>query len=220
MSRFLLGLLVAGLTSTVLAQEVTGIKIDKDKKAVIIDAKVAPRKVLKDEIYPIEVIACWPHPKGKKAHETVVSIDVKPSDVHKALESLGGKAGKPARGEMGPAKGPEVKIFLEIPDGTGTKKISIHRFLIDPKTKEAFPRDTTFLFTGSVMTKVDPTKAEETYGADVSGTLISVFPVTDETVLQSSLTMKDEKNLKLEVNAELLPKEGTAVKLILELVGK
>ncbi|MCX7664661.1 MAG: YdjY domain-containing protein [Gemmataceae bacterium] len=218
MTGFVLGLVLVSLGSTMAPQESSGIKIDKDRNAVIIDAKVAPRKVLKDEIYPIEVIACWPHPKGKKAHETVVSIDVKPSDVHKALESLGGKAGKPARGEMGPARGQEVKIFLEIPDGSGSKKISIQRFLLDPKTKEPFPRDTTFLFTGSAKTKVDPTKPEETYGADVTGTLIAIFPVTDETVIQSSLTMKDEKNLKLEVNKDLLPKEGTAVKLILELV--
>ena len=51
------------------------------------------------KIYPIEVVACWANPKGKKAHETVLTIDVKPSDVHKALESIGLKPGKPARGE-------------------------------------------------------------------------------------------------------------------------
>ena len=49
-----------------------------------IDAKIAPRKLehLK-EIYPIEVIACWPHPKGKKAHETVVNCQARPSEVHR-----------------------------------------------------------------------------------------------------------------------------------------
>ena len=62
-----------------------GIKVDKEKKTVTIDAKVAPRKIY-DDIYPIEVIACWPYKKdpkpgdraGKKAHETVVTIDVMP----------------------------------------------------------------------------------------------------------------------------------------------
>ena len=196
-----------------------GIKVDKDKMAVIIDAKVAPRKLPSlDQIYPIEVVACWPHPKGKKAHETVVTIDVKPSDVHKALESLGLKAGKPARGEGPAAVGPELKVFLEIPDGGGTKKVSIHRFLVDPKTKQGFPKDVKFKFTGSVMTKADPTKPEEVYGADVNGTLIAIYPVTDETVCQTTLTMKEEKYLKLDVDAALLPKEGTAVKLILEVV--
>ena len=64
-----------------------GLVVDKDAKTVTIDAKIAPRKLphLKGVIYPLEVIACWPHPKGKKAHETIVTIDdsIKPSDVHK-----------------------------------------------------------------------------------------------------------------------------------------
>ena len=48
----------------------------------VCDAKVAPRKLPKyDQVYPIEVVASWPDPKGKKAHETVVTVDVKPSDV-------------------------------------------------------------------------------------------------------------------------------------------
>src|SRR5262249_58249230 len=131
MERSLVVGLLGMLAAPAWAGDPEGIKVDKDKKAVIIDAKVAPRKLVKyDQIYPIEVVACWPDPKGKKAHETVVTIDVKPSDVHKALESLGLKPGKPAVGEDKVAEGPEVKVSLEIPDGGGTKKLSIHRFLL------------------------------------------------------------------------------------------
>src|SRR5262245_65374203 len=86
-----------------------GVKVDKAKKTVTIDAKMAPRKLeyLKGEIYPIEVIACWPHPKGKKAHETIVTIEAAPSAVHRALEELGLKAGAPIMGAAKePAKGP------------------------------------------------------------------------------------------------------------------
>ena len=208
---------VLAIAATSACADPEGIKIDKDKKAVIVDAKVAPRKLPQyDQIYPIEVVACWANPKGKKAHETVLTIDVKPSDVHKALESIGLKPGKPARGEDAESVGPEVKVSLEIPDGGGTRKLSIHRFLIDPKTKQAFPRDVKFRFTGSAMSKPDPTKDDEVYGADLSGTLIAIYPVTNETVCQTSLTMKDEKHLKLDVDSSVLPKEGTAVKLIIE----
>ena len=38
-----------------------------------------------------------------------------------------------------------------------------------------------------------PDKKEEVYGADISGTLITIFPVTDQAVFQSNLTMKEEK---------------------------
>ena len=110
--------------------------------------------------------------------------------------------------------------MLEIPDGGGTKKLSIHRFLLDPKTKQPFPKEVKFRFTGSVMSKPDPTKPDETYGADLTGTLIAVYPVTDETVCQTSLTLKDAEYIKLEVDPTLLPKEGTPVKIIIEATGK
>src|SRR5215468_8920339 len=89
-----------------------GITIDKDKRLIKIDAKMAPRKLehLK-EIYPLEVVACWPHPKGKKAHETVVTIEAKPSAVHQALVDLGLKPGTPVMGEAkDPPQGPPVKL--------------------------------------------------------------------------------------------------------------
>src|SRR3954452_18521783 len=79
-----------------------GVAVDKDKRTVTIDAKIAPRKLddekFKGVIYPIEVIACWAYPKGQKAHETVVTFDVNPSAIHKALEELGLKPGKPVKG--------------------------------------------------------------------------------------------------------------------------
>ncbi len=198
------------------------VTVDKEKKAVIIDATIAPRKLAHlAEIYPIELIAGWAHPKGKKAHETVVIIEANPSEVHKALEDLGIKPGKPARGEGTQAEGPDVAVFIEVAAGDGpAKKLSVDKFLVDPKTKKPFPKNVKFRFTGSVMSQEAPDKPEKKYGADLTGTLIAVFPVTDETVLQSSLTMKEEKYLKLETNKDTLPKEGTAVKLILEVVGK
>jgi hypothetical protein len=55
------------------------------------------------------------------------------------------------------------------------------------------------------------------YAADLSGTLIAIFPVTNETVFQSSLTMADEPSLKLETDKTLLPAEGTAVTLVIRI---
>ena len=56
----------------------------------------------------------------------------------------------------------------------------------------------------------------QVYGADLTGTLITIFPVTDDTVFQSSLGKKDEGKWRLEVNKDIVPKEGTAVKLIIQ----
>lgn len=196
-----------------------GVRLDKAKRTVFIDAKIAPRKLphLK-EVYPIEVIACWPHPKGKKAHETVVTIEAKPSAVHKALMDLGLKPGAPVMGESKtPPQGPEVNLYLDIPGPDGeAKRVPIDRTLVDLRNGKAFPKSVKFRFTGSALTQPDPTKSEKVYGADLTGTLIAIFPVTDQTVLQTSLTMEFEKFLKLQTNAKVLPKEGTPVKLVIE----
>jgi hypothetical protein len=193
-----------------------GLTVDRGKRTVTIPCKVAPRKLpnLK-AVYPIEVIATWPAPKGRKAHETVVTFGVKPSDVHKALESLGVKAGKPARGQVGKASGPEVQLFLELAAAGAAKRVPIEEALVDTRSGKAPPK-LTWLFTGSAMTLPDPEKDDKVYGADVSGTLITIFPVTDETVIQSSLGAKDEGKWRLEVNKGLLPPEGSAVKLVIQ----
>jgi hypothetical protein len=190
----------------------TGFTVDKDKRTLTIPAKIAPRKLpnLK-QIYPIEVIATFPAPRGQKAHETVVTYDVKPSAIHKALVGLGLKAGKPALGENGKATGPLVELFLEL----NGNKIPIEETLVDLKSGKTLPK-MKWHFTGSAEKMPDPEKDDKVYGADLSGTLITIFPVTDDTVFQSDLGAKAEGKWKLEVNRKLLPKEGTAVKLIIQ----
>jgi hypothetical protein len=202
------------------------ITVDKDKKTILIPCTVAPRKLPHlDKTYPIEVIAtnAYRQPKGsdvrgQKAHETVVVIDdkIKPSDVHKALEQFGLKPGKPAIGEGTKAEGPEVRVFLEVPGADGNpQKLPIEKTLTDTKTGKPVPA-LKWHFTGSAMKQPDPEKDDKVYGADFTGTFIGLFPVTNDTVFQTNLTMKEEPLLKLETNKSVLPKEGTPVKLIIE----
>ena len=213
-------LLILAVSVSGRAAEKSGVVVDKDKRTVTIDAKVAPRKINDPKymniIYPIEVIACWAYPKGQKAHETVVTIEAKPGEVHKALETLGLKPGKPVVGDVKEgARGPAVNVYIEVPTSTGTRRVPIEKVLIDPRSGKSMPK-VKWIFTGSAMKKPDPQKDEKVYGADLTGTLIAIFPVTDETVMQTSLTMKEEKYLKLETDTKVLPKEGTPVKLVLE----
>jgi hypothetical protein len=215
---------LAALSAAAADKEPAGIVVDKDKGTVTIPAKIAPRKIddpaYKGIIYPIEVVACWAYPKGKKAHETVVTVEVKPSEVHKALEGLGLKAGKPAAAEKVNPEGPEVNMYLEIPAGEGeTKRVPIEKTLIDPRTNKPLGK-LKWRFTGSAMVQPNPDKDEKVYGADESGTLIAIFPVTNLTVFQTNLLLEDEKFVKLETDKKLLPKEGTPVKLIIEVPPK
>lgn len=210
---WLLGVLAGvGLTIETRAD----LKVDRDRRTVSIPAKVAPRKIddpRYKEVYPVEVIATHPFPKGKKAHETVVTFDVKPSEIHKALVDLGLKPGTPARTAKDRQTGPEVRIFLEINPGKGTaRRIPIEQVLLDKKTGKPMPK-VKWLFTGSAMVRPNPDKPE-VYGADETGTLITIFPVTADTVFQSSLSLADEKYVKLETNAKL-PAVGTVVNLVI-----
>jgi len=192
------------------------IAVDKQRRSVSIPCRIAPRKLptLK-EIYPLEVVATYPTPRGQKAHETVVTFECKPSEVHRALESIGLRPGKPARGEGATASGPEVRIYLELPGLTGVPRaIPIEKTMLDGRTGKPLP-PIKWYFTGSVPRQPDPEKPDRVYGADLSGTLITLVPVTDETVCQTNLTMKEERLLKLETNKNVLPEEGTHVRLII-----
>ena len=71
-------------------------------------------------------------------------------------------------------------------------------------------------FTGSIDKQPDPNKPDKVYGADSTGTLIAIFPVTDETVFQTNLTMKDEPLIKLDTNTKVLPEVGTDVLLVIQ----
>jgi hypothetical protein len=191
-----------------------GIVVDAAKKTVRVSCKVAPRKLANlPDIYPCEVVATWPAPKGGKAHETVVTFDVMPSDVHKALESLGLKPGHPGRGEDPVAAGPEVEVLLEIPGANNqpAREIRIESVMIDKKTGKALP-PVKWYFTGSIQ-------KDGKYGADATGTMISVYPVTDEVVVQSALTMREEGTIKIETAKNLLPAEGAPVTLLIRPAG-
>lgn len=232
-SRGSVGAALVAFVCVAAAQEKpAGIVVDKEKKTITVPCAIAPRKIndpAYTKIYPIEVVACWPWNKepgkgGQKAHETVVIFDpaIKPSAIHKALEDLGLKPGTPVMGgtKKDVPQGPEVELLLEFTAADGLpKKVPIERTMIDPQTKKSLTK-LKWRFTGSVMKQPDPANPNKVYGADLTGTLISIFPVTNETVFQTNLTMDEEKFVKLETDKDLLPKEGSPAKLIIQVPAK
>jgi hypothetical protein len=162
------------------------------------------------------VVACYPAPRGQKAHETVVTLTgVKPSSVHKALVQLGLKPGRPAAGPGKRAEGPELTLVLEFsgPDGKA-RRLPIEQTLVHRGTNK--PLSTLqWHFTGSVLSQPDPEKDARVYGADVTGTLVTLLPVTAEAVIQSNLRAEDEPAFRLETNRGVLPREGAPAKLII-----
>jgi hypothetical protein len=191
------------------------LKIDAKQKEISLPCQIAPRKLptLK-EIYPIEVMATYPTPKGLKAHETVVVFEkIKPLAVHKALVQLGLKPGQPVQGE-GKASGPELELFLEFTKNGKKQRVPFEQTLVDTKANKKLP-PLKWHFTGSSVTQPDPEKNEYAYGANLSGTLITLYPVTDQCVIQANLNFNDQDIYRLETNKNLLPPEGGAATLII-----
>jgi hypothetical protein len=191
--------------------------IDKQKRSVSLPCVIAPRKLpnLKD-IYPIEVVATFPHPQGQKAHETIVNFQgIRPSMVHQALAELGLKPGQPARGEGTKPSGPELDVLIEVGDAGKAQRWSIDKVLIDTRTGKQ-PPPFKWHFTGSRFRQPDPLKEEYVYGANLSGTLITIFPVSDEAVIQAGMTAESESAWRLETNPKVLPREGAAARLVLQ----
>jgi hypothetical protein len=141
-----------------------------------------------------------------------VVFDVAPGEVHKALESLGLQPGKPVRGE-GSATGAPLEILLDLPAFAGRPagRVRVENVLAEKRTGRPLP-PLLWHFTGSV-------RKENAYAADVSGTLISLYPVTDEVVIQSALTMREEGMIKMDTAKGALPPEGTPVILVLRALG-
>ena len=87
----------------------------------------------------------------------------------------------------GTPKGPAVNIYFLIADSTGLpKKVPLDKAMIDPNNGKPFPKNVEWRFTGSAPVQPDPMKNDTMYGADWTGTFIAIFPVTKETVLQTS----------------------------------
>ena len=142
---------------------------------------------------------------------------MKPSDVDKALEDLGLKPGKPARGE-GQVTGPLVDIYLVLPGVGGKQRIvPIERAMSEPRTGKPLPHFR-WQFTGSVMRQPDPNKDYKVTGRTDRHAHLDLS-VTDETVFQADLTMKEEPFMKLETNKNLLPEEGTPVQMLIQVTS-
>lgn len=112
---------------TAIAQEMAAVvvSVNKAAKTVSIPCRIAQRKLpnLK-AIYPVEVVATYPSPRGQKSHETIVTFLAKPSDVHKALESLGTSPESPPRAGTPLRPGRRWTSRWPFPDPTDRRRSS------------------------------------------------------------------------------------------------
>lgn len=177
----------------------------------------------------LELIACT---KGSKEHESIISVDAKPSHMHAALLLLGAQPGNPGMAkklEDGgwldiPPKGSEVDASLVFKNEKGElKERPISEFIMrgqegdvygpdavetPPEKRGRFPTST-FLFAGSQLYKGEDGKA--TYLSDGSGNVISLATFGDELLCLPGKHSHENSSLAWEINPTHLPAVGTKV---------
>ncbi len=214
------------LASPVLAQErenenekelpqLPGVKADRKNKIVEIEGKI----ILPLQADWLELLACAPK---SREHESIISLDAKPSHVHGALMLIGLKPGSPLRAErvgdnwkFHPPTGPKVAVTIHYELKGKKYDVPANDWIVDQKTRKPLP-DNIWLFTGSKMYEVD---GKSIYIADIEGNILSLVNFQDEVLAR----MNDKRggqeggggNEAWAANTKAIPPIGT--KIILRL---
>jgi hypothetical protein len=186
-----------------------GITIDREKKIVELDGKI----ILPLQADWLELLACMPK---SREHESIISLEAKPSHVHGALLLIGLKPGSPLRAERvndvwkyHPPKGPKIAVTV-IYEKEGKKvEVNASDWIVDQKTRKPLA-DSIWLFTGSKMHSVG---GREIYVADVEGNILSLVNFGDEVLSRSTTDRggQDGGGNAWAANTKLIPPTGTRI---------
>ena len=179
--------------------------LDTKRKAVVIDGKVCLREG------QLEMFAC---PKGTKEHESVISLDCLPEEVHAGLLAAGAKPGRPVKFDpkYEPATGDIVDVYVQWKDEKGEKhQVRAQEWILHAPTKKAMPFD--FVFAGSGFWTDEETgkKHYQANGGDFI--CVSNFPTAMlDLPVESSQANAD---LLFHAFTEKIPPKGTKVRVVL-----
>lgn len=156
--------------------QLPGVKADRKNKVVDIEGKI----ILPLQADWLELLACAPK---SREHESIISLDAKPSHVHGALMLIGLKPGAPLRAERvgdewkyHPPTGPKIAVTVLYEKEGKTIEVPVNEWILDQKTKKPLA-DNIWLFTGSKLYESD---GKNIYIADIEGNILSLVNFGDE----------------------------------------
>jgi len=187
--------------------ELRGIKLDREAGHLDLDAKV----VLREGEW-LELLACTP---GTREHESILTVEAQPRNIHLALILLGLEPGKPLKWErlddgevrVHPPTGPKVAITLRYEEDDEVKTVDANQWIVDQQTGRVMP-DNVWLFAGSRFETFD---GKEVYMADPNGSVISIVNFGDDVLARDTEVTRDNDEQSWDANTPVIPKEGTAV---------
>lgn len=176
---------------------------------VVLDAEVVLR-----EADWLELLACSPN---SREHESILTVEAAPSQIHLALTMLGLKPGHPLQSRMEdgqwvaiPPAGPPVEVLVSWQDLQGTgHELPAHRWILNRETDQPMAEGF-WLFTGS---RFQSFQGREYYLADHNGTAISIVNFGDDLLARPSLVTNENDQQMWGANTALIPPVGTRVKI-------
>lgn len=182
---------------------------DKKKKRLVVDGYIAL------DNGPLEMFACI---AGTKEHESIVAVFSKAFVIHAGLLAVGAKKGEPVQWdpEYKPPTGSEIQVFVLWQDEDGQKQhVDARQWIREIGTDEK-TLEPNWVFAGSTMYK-DPDTGRELYQAE-SGDLICVSNFTTATLDVPIKSLESNNLLMFATFTERIPKRGTPVRLVLQVV--
>jgi hypothetical protein len=180
--------------------------LDTKRKAVVIDGEVCLREG------QLEMFAC---PKGTKEHESIVSLNCLPQDVHAGLLAAGAKTGTPVKFDpkYAPATGDVIDVYVLWRDAKGEKhQVKAQEWIKHAKTEKAMEYDWVFAGSGFWTEEETGKRHYQANGGDFI--CVSNFPTaTLDLPVESS---QANSELLFHAFTENIPPKGTKVRLVLK----
>ena len=203
-----MGFLVA---TSAAAQEKEAPKVDEKAGTVSFSAKAANNDKYEQLKGAIEFVIVM---TGGKEYESCFVAPVDALKLHEGLKKIGAKPGKPAADEKTPATGGKLKISVKWKDGDKEIAHPIEKFVLDEETKKPM-ENVQWLYQGSKEGFVPETGD---MGLIVQSTknLMGLYQGESAPLITNPLPLMTGHRYK--VNKALLPKEGTALTIVMEAV--
>jgi hypothetical protein len=191
-------------------QDLEPLKVDEKAGTISFGARAAKQDVYEQLKGAIEYLIVMP---GGKEYESALVAPIDPAKLDEGMKKLGWKPGKPgSEAEKTPPEGAKLKITVEWKDGDKARKEPAESLIQDVVAKKAMAPGA-WIYSGS-KEAFDPVSESMKLATASSKNVIALFH-NDQTVLVQPQTLaKDPHQFK--ANKELLPKEGTPVKVTIE----
>jgi len=191
------------------AQDLEGLKIDEKAGQVSFGAKTCKLDQHPQLKGAIEYLITMP--RGKSYESCFETGPLDPLKLHEGLQKIGLKPGHSAN-EAKTAEGDKLKISVEWKDGDKTRTEPIESFVVDEETKKPMEK-VKWIYSGSKEGYVPEIDAMAPMVVS-SKNILGLYQGDPTPLIANPAAIMVGHRYK--ANKELLPKEGTPVRIIIE----